>query len=343
MRTFALLFVVIVAGCDDNAEVIETGQAGAAGSDAAAAGGTAGSAGSAGQAEDAGDTDGGGWEWPAGAEAACASFAAHDCVLEKPCLGTEYFKGEYGDDAGCVGENTRWCLHHFFQPGATFTVDAMQACVAAVTQIDRCPYLWPTACQPGPGTKENGAACGADPQCKSGFCCAHAFACGTCCPAPQVNEPCWDYACGAGLGCEVPSEVCVPESQEGEPCGTMTVCAGSLTCQQGVCVKYGLAHEGEACTLDACAGYLMCSNTTSTCESISHFSAAEGEPCNPADGSEVCQHGLACQIGPPAICVAGAKPGEPCAQGPFFTQSNCGNLLACIGGACVERIPASCP
>jgi hypothetical protein len=285
--------------------------------------------------------------FPTGAEQACADSAAVFCAWTKACWGSGYFKGYYGDDAWCLNVATRSCLAYYFAPGSTFAVTGLQACTAAKAAQTRCEVA-PASCVPGPGTRENGEACGSATQCKSQFCCASYSACGTCCPAPQAGETCWQGACGEGLFCEPSSDICNLLAHEGDVCSTgstATWCEPGLVCKGGHCeVLPGGLHEGEPCkTGDVCGIMGNCDLAAGVCVNHLHASATEGEPCDP-NGSEICQRGLACQLDI-TTCVAGKGLGEACTDSPetYFMGNDCGNGLTCVDGRCVEVMWQMCP
>jgi hypothetical protein len=335
-----MLLLLLAASCGGR---VDPAQSLAASQDAATdmgeGGGSAGGAGQAGK--DAGADDSAADAavppaWPDGAEAACATYAAHACQLEKPCQGANTFQLFYGDLSGCLQVQTRICLDRFFAPGSTFTVPDMHTCNAALAASTECGWLWPDACRPGPGTKQDGASCSVDTQCVSRFCCSTVQTCGTCCTAPQNAQPCWEGRCAAGLGCLPLSQICMTQSGEGEACGgSSNPCAPGLHCQKGVCTATTYLKEGEPCApTDLCAGFMSC-GASGACKDTIQGWVGEDENCD-WYGSVVCERGFVCPSPAPSTCVPGRKVGEPCSTDSSPFGSNCGDGLWCEEGQCAE-------
>jgi hypothetical protein len=282
-----------------------------------AAGTSAGGASAAGGVSTGGSSTGGvGFTLGDSKTEACIAYVLAVCGRQAQCAGSQ--------NGNCLRVSES-CPDLVFSPGATRTVEVLQACAAAYEKLP-CDQvaagILPDCVTPG--TVALGAPCRFASQCAS-------LSCGG------------DATCG----------MCVPSSHEGESCANGELCLGELTCMDGKCApRSGSATGGAlgaACSeangmpcqaglhCDAatsqCAGYPMlgmsCADTR-TCGGDSYCELeglickaypGEGMPCGVdgfTGGAGYCSESLRCARTSKGVgtCVKPPREGQPCLMDP---------------------------
>lgn len=280
-------------------------------------------------------------------EAACTSGSESYCAWLSRCIPVS-LNVVWGDTATCVARLKLSCMDQFLT-GSNAKSDDIVACGKAIeAQTCDAPTVdQVSACQPKPGTRANGAACGNDWQCQSTYCKkSGSQACGTCAIRAKVGEIC-DGGCEFGLTCAQTSLTerrCVVPGGAGASCLTAMVCQSPLVCESGVCTQPTYLTAGMACDptrskCDARQG-LYCNSTTRVCAQAKYAKA--GEMCGTqADGTlTVCTGGSTCpSFGTGKVCVAPAMDGAAC--NPSMNVG-CINPASCSSGVCKLPDTAAC-
>jgi hypothetical protein len=209
------------------------------------------------------------------------------------------------------------------------------------------------------GSLDDGAACIAPDQCKSGDCnAAFVFtaACGECVPVLPTGAACDPSGatageCPVGQHCDGPSSLCLdnepsspfvlaPNLGLGQPCTESAFCAEGLACQAnapdataGTCVA--APPNGSPCLYDLegfgqCAAGATCPNPDgATCQPLGQLN----DDC----GWALCVEGLYCNtigddFGTSHTCLEPRKAGDPCVRNSAFQRetSVCEAGLDCM-------------
>ena len=200
-------------------------------------------------------------------------------------------------------------------PGSTGIGAALRACEAAYeSAAEVCAAMDAAPCLPPRGVSANGAPCGADAQCVSGFCSV---------PTGGIDAP------SAYFSFAVAQNAMMPAVTRGA-CGTCAPCGdgpcgSGLVCEQGTCAPPHPGDVGESCVAYPCKNGLQCDTRKITCA----VPAAEGEACvDPQSSLGLgCAAPLVCQhagMGVTGTCVRGIAQGGRCSP----------SGLACARGQC---------
>lgn len=210
-------------------------------------------------------------------EQACTELSNLVCDKIAACSPTFLSQG-WGDVATCKSRSKLECMQGFSAPSTSATPADTSACVKAAASIT-CEQLidnqLPDSCKPKPGGIDDGKACGADAQCKSGFC---GFdddkkICGVCGPKPAEGGACVDDDCPSGLKCHLGK--CAKPAAVGATCDDAVLCGAGTTCVSGTCTK-GVATEGAECD--------PAGKTKPACDSLAGFVCLE--PSGPGSGGK---------------------------------------------------------
>jgi hypothetical protein len=299
---------------------------------------------------------------PVTAEQACDSYAQALCDKLQSCLGV-FVTVAWGDAATCKTRYVPKCLDAFKATGTAAQPADLAACGDAAKSAS-CEALLnndpPTACTPKKGSVDNGAPCGDDGQCKSGFC---GFddtkrVCGVCGGAPTAGASCADgKKCGRGLVCATNGK-CAAPAAEGATCSDTTPCQANLSCTAGKCAKK-LTTEGAACsdTTPECDGTQGLFCVQAKCQKVTF--AAEGMPCGakidtstmPAKITSLtlCKAGGWCKGYDPAksklegTCTKASADGESCGTDTVDPRNPpCVAPALCLANKCTYPLPSSC-
>lgn len=212
------------------------------------------------------------------------------------------------------------------------------ACRARTGVGGPCTSLWDCAaslrCVAGTctatGTLSLGDACSSSflgDVCRSGVCFE-----GACAEPGDMNEPCDDETCRAGLVCswwEAEGRRCRPLQPAGTPCDPTpcvvdAFCDASRTCQPR-------AGEGDSCADHRCGEGLFCRRTDETCRPF----RALGETCRGA--GSYCRPGLLCQTAhePPRCTEVDDVVPE---GGACVSDRGCAAGTFCDSGTCRTRL-----
>lgn len=163
--------------------------------------------------------------------------------------------------------------------------------------------------------------------------------------------------CARGLGCEQGANdrygICIPQLQEGEPCGEEVACSQGLRCSVpdptsgSACTHLDYGDEGDDCEVGS--GTSRC-NTRTTCQvapgtrsGVCTAYADLGEAC---DGRQPCRRGWCrpldcddlsqpCSLGRAGTCSAFQDLGDPCTSqgqcGPEDAGRFCSSENVCSG------------
>ena len=298
---------------------------------------------------------------------ACNAQSAANCALRDSC--TDGFANQltYGSADLCVSQATQGCIANMGAIGTGNSTAHINGCAAAYP-TEWCTDYWDgntvPACRSAEGVRANGAGCGVNSQCSSGFCDVGADAeCGTCAPLPSPGDPCRTSSnCVYGLSCPIvapaTSGVCTVRGTIGSPCDDFQLCQGGLTCigantsaaVLGTCQE-GQTTVGAACntqTGPGCDGeiYLHCSAGTCQREIV----ASAGQPCGDLAGLAYAQCGTGGLCVKPlgssmGTCVGAAANGAACdsvAGPPCLSPAKCIAADGGSSGTCVFPDPASC-
>ena len=299
--------------------------------------------------------------------AACSAQSAANCSLRDGC--TDGFANQitYGSDDLCVSLAAQSCIANMAAIGTANSAAHINGCAAAYPS-ESCTDYWDgntvTACRSVEGARANGAACGVNSQCSSGFCDVGANAeCGTCAPLPSPGDPCQtSSSCVYGLSCPIVapaiSGVCTVRGTVGSPCDDFEPCEGGLACIGadpqmailGTC-QVGQPAVGAACNTETgpgCDGeiYLHCSLGTCQREIV----VTAGQSCGDLAGLGYAQCGAGGLCVKPlgssmGTCVGAAADGAACDSGagpPCLSPSKCIATNGGTSGTCVFPHPASC-
>ena len=283
---------------------------------------------------------------------------------------------------GLAGSNTlrsrlvAECARSFGAPGALNLEATVTACADSLAMAP-CSSELPASCR-SKGSLEEGARCGADFQCKSGFCRGGTSeSCGSCASVTPVGAPCASSEqCGDDARCSYGAEAsgqckailtaklgercdssavrcadgllcgkgqaCVEPAASGAPCERTRDCADGLRCQSGRCAAP--LGESMGCRLseDACGPGLACS-LDSKCAPIVYVRG--GEPCGGArrcESGECKGEGSGDEGAPPSPgrCVDFLPDGAEC--GRAEQASSCQEPARCVAGRCTQRDLALC-
>lgn len=184
------------------------------------------------------------------ADQACTDFAASLCDQIQTCA-APFVQISYGNVATCKERAKLDCMQAAASPNTAATPPDIAACAAAA-QTAQCTALlnndWPSACAPKSGGVADGAPCGNDSQCKSGFCGLNddKEVCGVCAAKPAEGAACVRGRCPMGLVCSDDDSTCVKPVAVGGACDPKKACAAGSSCYGGKCLA-AVATEGGDC------------------------------------------------------------------------------------------------
>ena len=255
----------------------------------------------------------------------------------------------FGDEATCIQRNVSSCVKGLSLPNAPTPAD-VEKCTSDLNADMDCPTLLshnpPASCQPKPGPSANGAVCGSDWQCESGYCkTPDDMQCGACTDRGGPGATCKkDDDCSYGLNCA--EGVCAASGEAGAACDKNHPCKSPLSCSgatllmpSGTCAAS--APAGGDCSTAGCLliDGLFC-NSDKLCQKIEV--AKPGEPCGLINKTLTVCSGSECkktgdQMS--GVCGAIADDGGACdlTNGP-----KCKPGAKCIGGMCQLSDPSSC-
>lgn len=282
-------------------------------------------------------------------DAACTSGGESYCAWLSRCVPVT-LNVVWGDMATCVARVKLSCMEQFLS-GSNSKPEDVTGCGRAFEAQSCSGATAPDLvkeCQPKPGSRASGTACGNDWQCQSTFCKkSGGQACGTCATRIKVGESC-ESGCELGLVCAQTSLTerrCVVPGAAGASCYSSEACSGSLTCESRVCTEPTYLGAGMACDparskCDYRQG-LFCNTTTRVCAQAKY--AKPGEACGTQpDGTlAVCTGGASCPdgLGTNKVCVAPAMDGGTC--NPTM-DVGCISPASCSSNVCKLPDTAAC-
>jgi hypothetical protein len=350
--------VTLVASCGGSNDALDgpggAGKAGSAGA-AGASGGGAGGAGGTIEPVDGGDS-GSDVSYPdvppkKTAEEACKTYVGAYCSQLDKCSPI-YLQLLFKDAAECEAKLVPVCVKSLGLSDTAKTPEFTAGCGEAIATLDCSSFLGrkvPSACNPPPGPRAEGAICGEDGQCATGYCAtALDEACGTCANRAAADQDCTrDDDCLFGLICSK-EQKCTPYVGKDGDCDDNHPCEPGLSCKGlvgGTCTDP--AGPGKACdtqqvALPGCdlnAGY-FCNYITHVCQQADLVHA--GDPCGVVNsGYALCTQSSMCKLGGgmSGTCLAPAADGEACdlTDGPYCTLPS-----RCVGNICTAPDPQGC-
>ena len=229
--------------------------------------------------------------------------AASLCTKFNQCA-PFYLKAVYGDVAGCTDRVTKACAAQSQSNGSGMTEASILDCEAALStatcndvfsnNVPACTFH---------GTFADGATCGDNTQCTSGFCSHKGVLCGLCaakgaagaaCPSNSNDECQTGLACSSGSVCVAPAVVGGACDDTAAPCLIGSFCTSAKTCALTVAV-------GQDCP----GGYLNFGDGTVCFGKSSALSSQTAAQIGTAGTGQIC--GLAPGNGLPAtLCAPGS-------------------------------------
>jgi hypothetical protein len=287
---------------------------------------------------------------------ACTKFWTAVCTKGRGCQLPIYMDEAASVDE-CVTRFGTLCKQNLGAPGATVKPDDVTGCIAQSTSSCGAPLrlllaTHPAACGHDTGTRDDGAPCGTDLQCKGGWCERTAASdCGKCAQAAGVGEKCGStILCKSGLTCVAVQggAICAAPVDAGGTCDFQHPCYADLACVAGKCATPPAA--GTACdpTAFAPCGYEAfnqhCNNTTNKCEGVAEVAA--NAPCsNLDDGTYAfCSYGAHCKagtLGQAGTCTATADVGQACTEFNGPQGDACKYGTGCVTGTCKGLVDIS--
>jgi len=265
----------------------------------------------------------------------CADYATSYCNRLATC--SPYRVAQtFGDVTACVERLKPICASVLQAPGTGLTTEQYGACAAAYTSASCDDVLlasWVPAACAAKGTLADGAACGHNAQCTSGYC-KHGFSqvCGTCAALVPSGGSCSrSEDCEAGLGCVSPG-TCGATAARGASCRTVP-CTPDMVCLNGTCSDR-LAADAACVVQDyACNDDLglYCDSQTLRCTAMTPVPV--GGSC--ATGVIVCIAG-GCSPNT-QLCEAALADGAAC-----NTELPCRYPAVCVSGTCRVSDPTTC-
>ncbi|MBN2575846.1 MAG: hypothetical protein JXP73_14865 [Deltaproteobacteria bacterium] len=268
-----------------------------------------------------------------------------------------FLKAGYGDLAGCMDRLTKACTEQYKSNGSGLNQAGILACATSLATAS-CNDIFANnlpACG-FRGAYPDGAVCGDNSQCASGFCSHNGSLCGICAAKGASGAPCPSGSndeCQTGLVCS-PGKLCATPAPSGGACdeNTAPCLLGTFCTTAGTCAR--TVEAGVECPgafLDLSKGTLCFGKSTDanpmTAGQIG--TAGVGQACGlaPAEGvpATLCAPGgvAACTLtagsisllGLPTkgICAALTQDGYTCAA-----TSQCMAAAQCISGTC--QIPS---
>jgi hypothetical protein len=201
------------------------------------------------------------------------------------------------------------CKRALTASGVTTKPSDLDACSAVLEKRTSCEATLdsPAECEPKPGTRGDGAGCGTDAQCKSGYCKIGVTQVTT--GDVTLNQP---DACGS----------CTATVAENAACsGTSDRCVAGYQCLSGKCLKVAVADVGGACgnQTTVCNDALLCDNLTRKCVARK----SSGADCG---GNYECEPPLACVANK---CDARVLEGGACSSTASTSSTECARKLFC--------------
>ncbi len=207
-------------------------------------------------------------------------------------------------ESNVVARSNGACKRELSASGVATTPADVEACAAALEKhAASCDtaFATPAECESKPGTRADGAGCGANAQCKSGYCKIGQTQVTT--PEGTTNQR---DACGTCTATIAENAVCN---------GTSDKCVAGYQCLSGKCLKVAVSDVGGPCgnQTSTCKDGLLCDNLTRKCAALK----PSGEQCL---GSFECE--------PPLACVAN-KCDVRVAEGGACSSNECARTLRC--------------
>lgn len=281
-------------------------------------------------------------------ESACQTFDATLCDQLEKCSPFG-FQLSYGTQETCEARLKDRCIGALELTGVVATPSDVQSCAddyAALSCDELLGGKKPSTCDV-PGTKDDGAACAADVQCKGGYCRPNGEGkCGVCTTAVDEGGGCdnTNKFCGSGLYCNADA-TCHKPGPAGATCDNKNPCASTLWCDAGKCAKPATT-EGADCTaadFTSCDGQqgLFCSPVTVKC--VKAGVAKLGEACGfdlQANTVTGCEADTYCETDAmgKGTCIAKLAVGSACTIGASGS-STCVSSAVCINGTCSLDYP----
>ncbi|APR76154.1 Thiamin-phosphate pyrophosphorylase [Minicystis rosea] len=281
----------------------------------------------------------------------CIGPASTICYSLAGCT-KKIIDGSFRDVEACKARLQQLCTRALRAPETSFSTEIMNACADdfnGASCYDVMEHLPPSWCRPGGGGLADGAPCGNDWSCQSGYC-RITGACGVCAARATEGGSCVvSEDCDYGLTC-VPSGTCTFFRHSGETCDDDAPCGMNLVCnrpdvgQPGQCMVIAwtpqcLPHApGE----DGCGAYqgMWCNPATNKCEEVAY--ADFGQSCGERpQGFLACDRGVCSGPAGAQTCGAPAADGAPCSTDSSLAPCDLG--ARCLDGVCRAPDANACP
>jgi hypothetical protein len=255
------------------------------------------------------------------------------------------FELRYPDIATCRSLIAQNCVNEINAPSSNAVPAVFEACSMLLPgptwacndflyQLNR-----PLACTQAAGILPNGAPCGFNNQCSTGYCqIVSGDMCGVCASPPSVGASCAQLTSCGGSGVTCDQDACAVFAGQGQPC--TTECVIGQACVGGTCQPQA-ESLGAACSFSGpgCDFYsgLTCDNNTMKC--IAAVFAGPNQTCAGVTGVEVhCSGGALCTDD---SCTPVSPVGQPCdlVQGPVCIRPSVCITMADGGTAGTCMIP----
>jgi hypothetical protein len=250
----------------------------------------------------------------------------------------------YGDVPSCVTRTALSCTAGYALPGSSADTTKLEACAQGITGQSCADFLGlvsPAACNIT-GSAADGATCGNNVQCKSGYCKPQANAtCGACAERSAARGACTlETDCSSGLLCV--QGTCWPEAASGMACNAHAPCGGTLSCIGGTCqTPQAVGATCSAQTDCDLSKGIYCNVGTGKCDQES--AAPAGMSCGVVGMTlTLCAAASTCILpdgGTEGTCLAPAMDGASCNT---MTGPGCLAGAACTGGKCTVPDLSSC-
>ena len=226
---------------------------------------------------------------------ACAGYASALCAKMQAAR-RRICRIAHGDMATCVTRRGLGCTEAATAPGSTLTPDLFTACTTqlgsascdgfSLRNIAACAFA---------GTRNDGAACAVDWQCRNGRCKRDRDSgCGLCARLLPAGAECDQEDCAANLECS-DARRCAMPSGPGMPCSEAQPCQSGTYCSTGMCATPA-ADEGAACQdRNSCLGQkgLYCDVAMRKCAATRL--AQSGQTCGTEAGAAICSASSECR------------------------------------------------
>ncbi len=280
---------------------------------------------------------------------ACTHLATSICDRLSACS-PGAVRWNWGTSGACVARLLGNFPSWFALPGLRALPTDVNACAAEVPKLT-CDQLFEgdyrAVCKWVTGTLPDGAPCGQDLQCASGYCRAPSDKkCGTCGAPSKAGDSCAAVACPKSLFC-ASDQTCIAWGDIGSPCDKGHPCKPSLSCKGATAMSFGSCAMplGPGAPCDAtqvatpgCDNLQGLACVGAACTAVG-FAKSNGA-CGAVNGTLVfCEASGFCRNPSPGVCIDAAADGRAC---DLVNGPGCLDPAVCENGVCVLFDPLAC-